>query len=140
MFPKEARLAALERLFGATHALGNNIYVRLATNVPAGPPEDVELADLTECGFDGYDQIANPSFDAAEIDGDGRGSILSEELTWTAGASIISETVRSIYVVMDTGGPESLLFWAELSPYVAMETEGQELTRQLLIKDDNLSF
>jgi len=136
MFPEHGRKMALALMFCWGSTIPNK-YFKLATNVPSGDPDEVELADLTEATFDGYAPIVNPTIPVPTID-TGRGKIVTPTLTWTAGASIVSQTVRSIYIEYDgAGGAEvdGLLWWAELPAPITLATPGEQVNQVITIYD-----
>ncbi len=138
MFTKSGRKIALEILLNSGgYSVTRNW--RLATNVPAGAPEDVVVGDFTECTFPGYAEITDPIFGTATLDGSDRGESVSPLLVWTAGAIVTPETAVAIYCFCNSpyGPLTGLLWWAQISPSVTVANPGESISRIVTFKDNN---
>lgn len=139
VFTNEARLYLLNKLLTAA-SFSPNTIVRLATNVPAGAPEEVVFADFDECDFSGYAAISNPFGNAAAINGDGHGAKATDLLTFEADGGISGpQTIRSIYIQLDSGvGDAVCLLWLPVDPPVTLTEDGQQYQCTVTVLDDDL--
>lgn len=136
MTPKEGRKYILKNLL-ITHA--NDLYIRLATNIPAGSADDVELADLTEATFPGYSQLHAVVFPDPTINGSAEGETESPTLTWTGGGGVVTpETITGLYVVfIDPSFVEHLIFWEPFAASITIAADGEQVQKKLKILDNN---
>lgn len=138
MITKEGRKILLNYCFG-TRVSMPDLHYGLATNVPGGDTSDVEFADLDECDFVGYERIVNPAPDPADLDGSNRGRIITPTLTWTAGALVADQTIRSVFAFFNSGviGLGGLVWWEAVTPTVTLTEEDQEFSRIFTWLDNN---
>lgn len=136
MITKSGRLLLLNLAFGNFGQFPARDY-RLATNVPAGDPEDVEEGDFTEATFPGYAEISDPTVADATLDGSDQGKIFTPTLTWTAGAVVTPETIKSIYLVFDSVSPNvnGLVWWKELPAWVTIANLGEQVNQVVTFYD-----
>ena len=138
MVTKEGRLAVLKLLTDQDQI--SDLKIRLAKTIGYGGDADLELADFTECDFDGYAEVSSPTFSAPAINGDDRGDAVTDDLTWTAGAGLAApQTIVGVYVVIDfVGIGERLYFFKRVSPTVTLANPGEEFVRKVRQLSDNL--
>lgn len=137
MVPKEGRVVVA--MLATFLKWASRFRVRLAKAIGAGADQDLVLASFTECDFDGYAYIDNPLFPTPTINGDDRAETLSPLLTWTAGAGITSQTIKAVYVEMETMDASFYLLWFQrLSPSVTLAAPGEVFQRKIDILADNL--
>jgi len=136
MFTKSGRLLMLNNAF-MTIGVHPDRRIRLASNVPAGSPDDGVEGEFTEATFPGYAEIVNPAFAAAALDGLDRGKIFTPTLTWTGGAVVTPETIKSIYVVYTSADPnvDGLVFWQELPAWVTISNPGEQVNQVVTFYD-----
>lgn len=137
MVPKQARLNILDLLF----AIGRSSFtIRLCKNDPAPDDEDIELADLTECDFDGY-AAQTPVWGASTLDVDDVAYAETGVLEFTAGAGIAApQTIYGVYATkIDTvGGGLPLLVWFHrLTSTVTLVNPGEKFRRICTTRDTN---
>lgn len=140
MVPHEGRLAALRLLLKIDEL--TNLRVRLAKTIAAGPDDELELSDFTECDFDGYAEKVNPVFDAPAINGTEDGESLSELLTWTAGAGLAApQTIVGVYMVYDFDvATDRLLWFARVSPTVTLANPAEVFERKIKFLSNDIGI
>ncbi len=142
-FTKSGYKNMMELLFRRNTGFAFNREYRLAQNVPSGDPLDVVAADFTECDFDGYAAVQNPTIDDPTINGSNQGKMVTPTLTWTAGSGISgAQTAKAIYFMSDTEvitGVDKLMWWQELDPWVTVASEGEEINQIITFLDRNFT-
>ncbi len=142
-FTNSGYLNMMDLLIRRYSGFSFNRGYHLSTNVPAGDPAEVVEADFTECDFDGYGVINNPTYPDPSINGDGRGELVSPSLIWTAGSGIAgAQTAKAIYFCCDTelvAGVDKLMWWQELDPWVTVANEGETIEQIITWLDRNFT-
>lgn len=137
MVPKQSRLLVMNIVRGSSLHIPT---IRLAKAAPIPAADDVVLADLTECDFDGY-SVQNPSWGAPSLDGAFIGSMNSGLLSWTAGALLAApQTIFAIYITYPDPTDfsiEKLLDWQAISPTVTLANPGEVFQRTYILRDTN---
>lgn len=140
MWTKEGRLSTHEIM--TKQKTFNHLKVRLAKALTGTADADKTLADITECDFPGYAEIADPAWDAPALNGSDQAEGKSTLLTWTAGTIVTPQTILAVYLVfVDTFAVEKLLWIKQLSPTVTIGATGEVFERYVdLFVDDIAAY
>ena len=105
------------------------IVVRLLKAPIADTVNAVTFADLVEADFDGYAAINDPGFDVIDEDDADFGSVLSENLTWTAGPNIVEQNIYGVVVTRHpTGNPVEIMDVYHFPQPILMQCPDQEIS------------
>ena len=105
---------------------------------PIPADADVTLADITEADFVGYAAQTGVVVPASIIDSFFHGDAFTPVLTWTAGAIVGSQTIFGLYVTMQFGLSNSLIFFRRFAAPVTIAIAGETVVKQVnLLSDDS---
>lgn len=144
MIPESGRLTAMKLLLKKETI--HHIEVKLAQAFGAGADDILDFFDFTECDFDGYAAITNPTWADPALNVDGLAEALSETLVWTAGSGISApQTIVAVWweVYFDSsGGIDPNMFWfKKILPTVTLAAPGEQFIRIIdFLDDDDSTF
>ena len=132
MLPKESARMVLESLTGAYGAL-EGMTIHLAKEEPLVELDTLQLADITEADFDGYEEIADPEWEDPYIHVDDNAGMLSHLLEFEAGDEIDEpQTIYGMYIILhfETGG-QKLFQWFSLPESITLANPGEKVQRKI---------
>lgn len=140
MVPKEGRVNVIEGLLKNSDTFISKKYC-LAQDIAAIDDADVTLADITECDFDGYARVENPTIIDSGLNGDNRGFILTDKLDYVAGAGIASpQTIVGVYLLIDYDHTDRLVWFQRITPTVTLANPDELYETAVRMLTDDLGI
>jgi hypothetical protein len=110
------------------------IVAHLFKNLIPIDADKIELADLTECDFVGYESktLENPFIDV--FDEENYAEAFFQDKEWTVGAIVTPQVVYGCYVTVSLAGVGTVLNAVRIfETPIVLDTEGQRIVRKFSI-------
>lgn len=112
-----------------------SIVARLAQSAIASEDDQVLLADIVECDFEGYEPVTEFDWEDVAEEGSTAGEVLSAPVEFAAGEGVAPQQAAAVYITLQEGDADPVL--AQLAPFakpITFDQAGQGFKHQVRVQ------